>query len=178
MSCSRMVNRKSYRSRPSRNLAGLLSINLKALSERIVSNWHQNTNAYPFDSPFVIHFNINEESRMETDHHRLSILDSVASWNTNDNPNLDTSSSIRIVHSTINDDKSLGEKKHVNPNLVPHRFHNFIDVALKKAWRIKFGMIECGTTDIPEFRNYEYWNSERWVIRLFYLWIYFLLLFF
>ena len=39
-------------------------------------------------------------------------------------------------------------------------------------------MIECRTTDIPEFQNYEYYNRERWVIRLFYLWIYLLLLLF
>ena len=46
------------------------------------------------------------------------------------------------------------------------------------GWGNKFGMIKCRTTDVPEFQNYEYQNSKRSVIRLFYLRIYFLLFFF
>ena len=29
------------------------------------------------------------------------------------------------------------------------------------GWGTKSGMIKCRTTDIPEFQNYEYSNSER-----------------
>ena len=38
-------------------------------------------------------------------------------------------------------------------------------------------MIKCKTTDIPEFKNCKYLNSERWVIRLFYLRIFFIIFF-
>ena len=33
----------------------------------------------------------------------------------------------------------------------------------------KFGMIKCRTTDIPDFQNYEYRNSERlfYTVRIF-----------
>ena len=47
-----------------------------------------------------------------------------------------------------------------------------------RGWGTKFEMIKCRATDFPEFQNYEYKNRGRRVIRLFYLWIYFLLLFF
>ena len=38
-------------------------------------------------------------------------------------------------------------------------------------------MIKCRTTDIPEFQNYEYLNSERSVIRLSHLQNYYVILF-
>ena len=32
------------------------------------------------------------------------------------------------------------------------------------GWSTKFGIVKCRMTDILEFQNYEYKNSERWVI--------------
>ena len=44
-------------------------------------------------------------------------------------------------------------------------------VLLKKKWKTEsgstFGMTKCRTTDVSEFKNFEYYNNERWVIRFF-----------
>ena len=44
-------------------------------------------------------------------------------------------------------------------------------------WGSSFGTTKCRTTDISEFQNFEYEMDEKWVIRIFYFGIYFLLLY-